>query len=118
VRLFRFDPEVSRRVEHYDSWFLHHFLSTANEGDLRISVMHFRAGDHVGCHQTLVPQLFAVVAGEGWVQAESQPDVAISAGQAAFWEAGEWHAARTDGEMTAVVIEGNGLNPAEHMHEA
>lgn len=85
---------------------------------MRVSIMHFAAGDHVGYHQAVIPQLFAVVAGEGWVQDESRKDVAISAGRAAFWQSGEWHAARAETAMTAVVLEGAGLDPAGFMAEA
>jgi quercetin dioxygenase-like cupin family protein len=115
VRIFRFDPEVSHRVERFGSSFLHQFLSITKGADLRVSIMHFEAGDHVGYHQAMVPQLFAVVAGEGWVHDESRVDVAIAAGRAAFWEAGEWHAARAGTAMTAVVVEGEGLDPAAVM---
>lgn len=117
MRIVRFDPEVSHRVEHYDSSLLHQFLSVTKDGALRVSIMHFEVGDHVGYHQAVVPQLFAVVAGEGWVQDESRQDVAIAAGCAAFWDVGEWHAARAGTAMTAVVVEGEQLDPAAVMRE-
>jgi quercetin dioxygenase-like cupin family protein len=118
VRLFRFDADVCRRIEQYGSSFLHAFLSVTHRGGVQVSIMHFTPGDHVGHHQAIVPQLFAVVAGEGWVQDASRHDIAISAGSAAFWEGGEWHAARTDTGMTAVVVEGEQLDPAAVMREA
>ncbi len=117
VRIFRFDPEVSRRVEQHDSSFLHQFLSITKDGALAVSIMQFDAGDHVGYHQAM-PQLFAVVAGEGWVQDESRVDVEIAAGRAAFWDAGEWHAARAGTTMTAIVLEGESLGPAAVMRSA
>ena len=103
MRLLRFDPDVSHRITHYGSSFLHIFLSRAS-GDVRVSCMHFSAGDHVGYHEALLPQLFAVVVGEGWVQADGEK-IAITPGVAAFWEAGEWHAAGSDTSMTAIVVE-------------
>jgi quercetin dioxygenase-like cupin family protein len=118
VRIFRFDPEVSHRVEHYGSLFLHAFLSITKDGAVAVSIMHFEAGDHVGYHQAMVPQLFAVVAGEGWVQDASRVDVAIASGRAAFWGAGEWHAVRAGTAMTAIVLEGDGLDPTEVMRSA
>ena len=118
MRIFRFDAEVSHRIEHFESSFLHQFLSITKDGEVRVSIMHFAAGDHVGYHQAIIPQLFAVVAGEGWVQDESRRDVAISAGRAAFWQGGEWHAARAETAMTAVVLEAAQLDPAAVMREA
>ena len=115
MRLFRFDPEVSHRIEHFGSSFLHQFLSITTEGELRVSVMHLGPGDHVGYHQAMTPQLFAVVAGDGWVQ---RHDVPLATGRAAFWSAGEWHAARTDTGLTAVVVEGQHVNPAAVMRDA
>jgi quercetin dioxygenase-like cupin family protein len=115
VRIFRFGPDVSHRVDKFGSSFLHQFLSVTKDGALAVSIMHFGDGDHVGYHRAVLPQLFAVVAGEGWVQDESRKDVAIAAGCAAFWEAGEWHAARAGTAMTAIVLEGEHLDPAAVM---
>jgi quercetin dioxygenase-like cupin family protein len=118
VRIFRFDSDISRRVEAHDSSFLHQFLSITKDGALAVSIMHFEVGDHVGYHQAVMPQLFAVLAGEGWVQDESRVDVEIAAGRAAFWDAGEWHAARAGTTMTVIVLEGESLDPAAVMRSA
>jgi len=63
-----------------------------------------------------VDQLFLVVEGEGWVRGkdDSKP-VPISAGQAAFWEAGEGHESGSEEGMVAMVIEGEKLNPESYM---
>ena len=118
MRIFRFDADVSHRVDQFGSSFLHQFLSVTKDGALAVSIMHFEPGDHVGYHLALLPQLFAVVSGEGWVQDESRLDVAVAAGRAAFWEAGEWHTARPRTVMTAVVLGGEHLDPAAVMRSA
>jgi quercetin dioxygenase-like cupin family protein len=117
MRFFRFDADVAHQVTQYDSAFRHQFLGIADGGQVSVSVMHFGAGDHVGRHEARVAQIFAVVSGAGWVQAEGER-VPISSGRAAFWEAGEAHAAGTDGEMTVVVVEGADLHPERVMPEA
>ena len=53
-----------------------------------------------------MPQIFAVV--EGSVRADGQ---LLTAGQAAFWEQGEEHETTSEDGATAVVIEGEGLEP-------
>ena len=80
--------------------------------------MHLAPGDLVGYHPAVVSQLFAVVAGEGFVQDESRQDVAIRTGQAAFWDAAESHGAHTVSGLTAVVIEGADLHPEKFMPPA
>ena len=115
MRLFRFDPSVARVIDWHGSSFLQCFLSVIDHGMMAVSVMHLRPDDRVGRHAASVPQLFAVVQGTGYVQGDVGDDVAISAGQAAFWDVGEAHGAHTGAGMTAVVLEGAGLNPAKFM---
>jgi quercetin dioxygenase-like cupin family protein len=76
---------------------------------IHVGYMHFEAGGRVGYHPASTHQLFAVVAGEGWVRAGEANRVALRAGQAAFWEPGEYHEAGTDTGMTVIVVEGNAL---------
>jgi mannose-6-phosphate isomerase-like protein (cupin superfamily) len=115
VELYRFDPAIAHRVEQFGSSFLHQFLTVASGARTRVSIMHLGAGDRVGYHQAVTDQLFAVVAGDGFVQDEARQDVAIRAGQAAFWLAGESHGAHTPSGLTAVVVEGTGLHPEKFM---
>ena len=67
-------------------------------------------GGCVGRHETAVPQLFMVVAGQGWVRADAD-QLPLTAGQAAFLQAGESHESGSDHGMTVVVIESEGLDP-------
>ncbi|WP_281285950.1 hypothetical protein [Melghirimyces algeriensis] len=42
--------------------------------------MHFAPNSVLGLHQTPGPQLFMVVAGEGWVRVEGEEPIPIRAG--------------------------------------
>jgi quercetin dioxygenase-like cupin family protein len=68
-------------------------------------------GGVIGRHPASVEQLLVVVEGSGWVSGADGERVAIAAGEAAFWEAGEEHETTSDEGLTAVVIEGPGLIP-------
>jgi quercetin dioxygenase-like cupin family protein len=116
VRIFRFDAEVGRPIDQYGSDFIHSLI-VRTTGQAHISCMHLGPGGLVGYHQATVPQLFLVVQGEGWVRGEGPERRSITAGQAAFWEGGEWHEAGADTGMMAIVIEGEALDPTLFMPE-
>lgn len=113
MTLYNFEPQPDMSVTRYGSRNLtiQPLLRVAHETMLHCMVL--AANGLVGYHQTVSNQLFMVVAGEGWVRGESEQEHPISAGQAAFWQAGEWHAARTDRGLTALVIEGGDVSPAQ-----
>ncbi len=112
MQLFRFDTDVARPVADYGSMFRLSRLLLSRTGEVRVDVMYLGPHGLVGHHQAGLPQLFAVIHGEGWVQGTELDRVPIAAGQAAFWTSGEWHGAGTDGGMTAVVIQAAVLDPA------
>ena len=116
MRLFRFDPEVGRRIDDYGSLNLTlSRIATPITGEVYVRCMHLGPGGQVGYHQAAVPQLFLVVQGHGWVRGEVDERHPVAAGRAAFWEAGEWHAAGTDQGMMAMVIEAEAFDPARFM---
>lgn len=51
-----------------------------------------------------------IVTGVGWVCGEDENRLPMTSGKADFWKKGEFHAAGTDSQMTAMVIEGQNLN--------
>lgn len=117
MRLFRFDDGVGRPIEQFGS---SHLLLTPIQrtpGELQIVCMHLGRGGLVGHHQADPSQLFLVVQGAGWVRSGELAAVPIRAGQAAFWESGEWHSSGTDTGMTAIVLEGESLDPGQFMPE-
>lgn len=112
MKLFRFDAEVGRTIDRFGS--INAMISrvTRTTGGAQIGCIHLGENGLVGYHQAVVPQLFLVVQGEGWVTGENREKVAIKAGQAAFWTAGEWHESGTATGMAAIVIESEQLDPA------
>ncbi|MCA1670083.1 MAG: cupin [Thermomicrobia bacterium] len=91
--------------------------SEVGDGAIQVGCMHIPAGGSVGYHQATVPQLFLVMAGNGWVRGEEETRRPVHSFQAAFWQAGEWHEAGSEMGMTAVVIEGKGIDPSACMPE-
>lgn len=115
MKRFRFDQEAGRKIDRFDS--VHATISRILQtpGPVHIGCIHLGAGGVVGYHPAVVPQLFLVVSGEGWVCGEEGERVLISAGQAAFWTAGEGHESGTETGMAALIIEGEGLEPERYM---
>lgn len=115
MKLFRFDPEAGREIGEYGSSGLTisrvvHLLEGAT-----VNCAYLAANGMIGYHQAAASQLFLVVQGEGWVRGESPDRMPIRAGQAAFWGKGEWHESATEIGMTAIIIEGIDVDPAELM---
>ena len=77
-----------------------------------MTCLHLGPGGKVGPHPAPVSQVFAVVAGVGWVQASAGEPVPVAAGQAVFWEAGEEHESNAgESGMTALVLEADEISP-------
>lgn len=113
MKIGRFDASVGRRVSAYGSQNLTISRVAHVERETAIHCMFLEAGGKVGFHQTIQNQLFLVVAGAGWVRGETGAEIEISVGEAAFWHAGEWHGARTERGLTALVIEGPDVTALE-----
>ncbi len=113
--IFRFDSEMGKQITQYGSVnvILSRVLHVTAAADIRC--FYLSAGGIVGYHQATTPQLFLVVNGAGWVRGESNERLAISVGQAAFWERGEWHESGSVDGMMAIVIEGENLEPTNFM---
>lgn len=115
MKLFRFDQQVGKKIDRFNS--VHATISriVRTPESVHIGCMHLEAEGVVGYHPAVVPQLFLVVSGEGWVRGEGDERMPISAGQAAYWIAGEGHESGTQTGMVALVIEGEGLEPEHFM---
>ena len=105
VRIFRFDPEVSLPISQFGSRFRIGPL-TGDGAKVRVQIMHLPANGLIGRHPTVGQQLFAVVAGTGWVSDSHGGRRNLGAGYAAVWEPGEEHEAGSDEGLTAVCVEG------------
>ena len=107
MRVFDFGPAVGRHIERYGSDFTQSRL--ARSAGVHVSCMHLAPGGRVGFHPAATPQLFAVVAGNGWARGEAPERVRIAAGRAVLWDTGERHEAGTENGMIAIVVEGDVL---------
>lgn len=122
MKIYRFDPAVGRPITQFDSNFIMAQIirvagRDAGHGEIQVGCMHIPAGGRVGYHQATAPQLFLVVAGEGWVRGEAETRLLVQAFEAAFWNGGEWHESGSETGMTAIVIEGEGIDSASLMRE-
>jgi quercetin dioxygenase-like cupin family protein len=73
-------------------------------------VIEIAPGGVVARHPTVVPQLFVVVSGSGWVSGADGEREAIRAGKAVLWVQGEEHESGSDEGMTALVVEAESLD--------
>ena len=112
MRLFQFNLQPSRAITEHDSQNAAISLLFRRSNDVFLVCIRLAEGGVLGYHQATADQLFLVVEGSGWVRAEGTDRMPITAGQAAFWQAGEWHETTTDTGLTALVIEGGRLDLA------
>ena len=73
------------------------------------AVFRIAPGGGLRRHPAMVPQILAVLEGEGAVSGADGVFEPISAGEAAFWEQGEEHETRSAEGLTAVILEGEGV---------
>ena len=115
MKIFRFDPEVGKEIEQFGS--VKAIISRVvhlNEKAV-VNCVYIRPNGKIGYHQATSQQLFLLVEGQGWVRGEADEKHAVRGGQAVFWEDGEGHESGTETGMTAVIIEGIHIDPAELM---
>jgi quercetin dioxygenase-like cupin family protein len=115
MKLFRFDEQSGKPITQFGSIgvLIKRLVLTTTE--TRIDCMYLGMNSVVGYHQAVGDQLFLVVQGQGEVRAEGTAKVSITAGQAAFWKAGEWHETTSATGLTAIVIEAEIMDPARFM---
>ena len=114
--MFRFDLAAGKSIAAYSSsgFSLSKIARLPEQSDIKCAYLSPKG--IIGYHQNVQDQLFIVVQGEGWVRGESpETQRAIRAGQAAFWEAGEWHESGTEIGMVVILIEGENIDPAKTM---
>jgi quercetin dioxygenase-like cupin family protein len=81
----------------------------AQGSSVQAAVFRLAAGARIARHPADVPQILAVLEGEGLVSGADGEFESITVGEAVYWSAGEEHETRTDFGMTAVIVEGAGL---------
>jgi quercetin dioxygenase-like cupin family protein len=75
------------------------------------AVFRVAPGGRLARHPATYPQILAVLEGSGEVSGAAGVDEPIGAGEAVFWSAGEEHEMRSAAGLTALIIEGVGLEP-------
>ena len=113
ARTFRFDAGLGRHVSSFGSDFV--ISRLFHSGELHVGCMRLGPGGLIGMHPASVPQLLAVVEGEGWIRGADGDRTPISAGGAVFWSRGEMHETGTDSGLVAIVIETAALVEGEAM---
>ncbi|HEX6799043.1 MAG TPA: cupin domain-containing protein [Ktedonobacterales bacterium] len=118
MRIFRFDAAVARPITEFGSVGASIApVARPGAGFVQLGCIYVAAGGCVGRHPAGEPQLFLVVAGEGWVSGADGERVPIRTGQAAFWEPGEEHESGSEQGMAVMVLEAEALDPARYMAE-
>ena len=115
LKLYRFDASLARPIEQYGSLGAGIVPLLKTNEALTVVCIRLDANGVLGRHPAIHNQLFLVVDGAGEVSGEDMYSHPISAGQAAFWRAGEMHETRTRHGLTAIVIEGETVQPAAWM---
>jgi quercetin dioxygenase-like cupin family protein len=116
MKIFDFSKEIGKHITRFDSDFMMSRIMVTDK-PANIGCMHLDKDGIIGYHQAVVPQLFLVVSGEGFVRGEDEAIYPIKAGEAAFWVKDEFHETTTKTGLTAIVIESEKLDPASFMTE-
>lgn len=104
MRVLCFDTAVARSITMHDSAGFT-LARIARTSETTVSWAHLEPQGVIGYHPTTVPQLLLVVEGTAQVRGMENEWQSLIVGQAAFWEAGEWHETRTETGLTAVIME-------------
>jgi quercetin dioxygenase-like cupin family protein len=75
------------------------------------AVFRFAPGGRIARHPTSMPTILAVLEGSGHVTGASGVAEPIAASEAVFWELGEEHEITSVDGLTALIVEGDGLEP-------
>jgi quercetin dioxygenase-like cupin family protein len=75
------------------------------------AVFRIAPGGRIARHPASIPQILAVLEGAGEVSGADGVAEPIGAGEAVFWRAGEEHETTSASGLTALILEGDGLEP-------
>ncbi len=111
---FSFDPDVAftPREELLDDVTVAPLSQSIFHGSpFQAAVFRVAPGGRIARHPATYPQILAVLDGSGEVSGAGGVAEPIKAGEAVFWPAGEEHETKTAVGLTALIVEGNGLEP-------
>jgi quercetin dioxygenase-like cupin family protein len=81
------------------------------DAPFQAAVFRIAPGGRIVRHPADSPQILAVLEGSGHVSGSSGVEEPIATGEAVFWKPGEEHETTTTVGLTALIIEGEGLEP-------
>ena len=84
---------------------------TSADAPFQAAVFRFAPGGRLVRHPATVPQILAVLEGNGEVSGSDGIAQPIGPGEAVFWEAGEEHETTSATGLTALILEGDALEP-------
>lgn len=114
MELFKFDKSNGKQISKFNSDFIMSRITQTTKA-AHIGCIHLEENGVVGYHQAVSPQLLLIVSGEGFVRGEQEEHFKVEAGDAIFWNKGEWHETKTDTGLMAIVIESEELSPLMNM---
>lgn len=114
MEFYQFDKDSGKHISKFNSNFIMSRIIQTDKAT-HIGCMHLDENGMIGYHQAVVSQLLLIMHGEGYVRGEKEEYYKVQAGDAVFWEKDEWHETKTSTGLTAIVIEGEGLNPSLFM---
>ncbi|PYF08379.1 cupin domain-containing protein [Ureibacillus chungkukjangi] len=114
MKFYRFGKEDGKQIAQFNSDFV---MARVIQTDRKANIgcMYLAPNGIVGFHQAVVPQLFLVLNGEGYVRGDKEEYITVQTGDAVFWGRDEWHETKTDTGLTAIVIESEALDPSAYM---
>ncbi|MGE7861225.1 cupin domain-containing protein [Bacillus mobilis] len=111
MKIFDFSEKIGKHISAFQSNFIMSKILN-HKGNVHIGAMHLQENGIIGYHEAVVSQLLLIVDGEGYVCGEDKEKVKVEAGQAVFWEKGEFHETSTEKGLMAIVIESEELERA------
>ncbi|MBM7587588.1 quercetin dioxygenase-like cupin family protein [Bacillus pakistanensis] len=115
MRIFTFYQRDGKVINRFESRnvTIHPLVKTKKP--FQIGYFYLEAGSVLGMHPATCPQLLMVTGGSGWVRVEGGEKVKVEPGMAVFLEKGEQHESGSVHGMTAIVAEGEEINPDEFL---
>ena len=115
MKIFDCSEEVGKQITAFQSNFIMSKILN-HQGKIHIGAMHLKENGIIGYHEAVVSQLLLIVGGEGYVCGEDKEKVKVEAGQAVFWEKGEFHETSTENGLMGIVMEAEELEQSILMH--
>ncbi|PHE01101.1 cupin [Bacillus toyonensis] len=108
MKIFDFSEKSGKRISVFQSNFIMSKIVN-HQGNVHIGAMHLQENGIIGYHEAVVSQLLLIMDGEGYVCGADKEKIKIRAGQAVFWEKGEFHETSTEHGLLGIIMEAENL---------